>query len=730
MLTRLPAPDAVVVGALLAWWIFSPAFHDDGWVVARERTFSSSGGFASYYNAFGVHLPGDYWLEWLQHWLVESTSGLVFLRVPALLCLAATWVLARWILSRIVPTSTPHDRVVLWTLASAFLVGAFAWGMTLRPEPVTALLVTAVLACIIRFRERGMAAPLAALAILLPFALTGHHAAVVAFAPLLVASPSLVDWGRSHIAEASTIAASAFALFALLVFVDSDLEQRRADAETLASVTGASWRGEIQRYTSLEVFPFGTPLRRAFVALTLLTVLAFLLRRGRKTHPVLGIPAASLGLSLLLLIATPSKFPWHFGALIGVAAVALAAEIVRLRHESRSPIRSVARPLIAIGAAVLAVAWSWTPRTGWSTLDLRTLDWKPGIETWLPVATMATALPIVLLAAAAIGGFFRDRAALLRAPWRTAVWTVPIVAVPLLAFTFVVLAADAVRTDSWTLTRQNLGALRGDAGCGLADATLVPTAMSPYSQFPARRSESRALAIWTPPTPLAGLPRFSLGPGEREAVNSPWFRIGREERFGLYVAGTPRSSDRLGLEWGLVRQREVQTLGSDLVPTAFSAEAGASLPWRFVSAGELPPAARKANVVRVTLRSDAAPGAALAVTAPVRYTAKPLATLLDRGGSRPLVFPNLVTYVPCVELPRLGSGIVEVPSHIVIPADASSPVREPASSPFVGVLDLYELERLPLADSANPPDDVAVFRVDRQIPGAKEAPPMPATAGG
>jgi hypothetical protein len=73
---------------------------------------------------------------------------------------------------------------------------------------------------------------------------------------------------------------------------------------------------------------------------------------------------------------------------------------------------------------------------------------------------------------------------------------------------------------------------------------------------------------------------------------------------------------------------------------------------------------------------------------------------------------------------------VEVPSHILVPADTASPVREPDSSPFAGVLDLYELERLPLADSAIQAEDIAVFRVDRDIAGAKEAPPIRATVGG
>jgi hypothetical protein len=52
------------------------------------------------------------------------------------------------------------------------------------------------------------------------------------------------------------------------------------------------------------------------------------------------------------------------------------------------------------------------------------------------------------------------------------------------------------------------------------------------------------------------------------------------------------------------------------------------------------------------------------------------------------------------------------------------------TSPFRGVLDLYRLERLPVADSPDPPRDVvAVFAVERRIPGAMEAPPDRTTFG-
>jgi hypothetical protein len=117
------------------------------------------------------------------------------------------------------------------------------------------------------------------------------------------------------------------------------------------------------------------------------------------------------------------------------------------------------------------------------------------------------------------------------------------------------------------------------------------------------------------------------------------------------------------------------------------------------------------------------------VTAPVGYVTESLARALDSSASGSLVFPHLVTYLPCVSQAGLGGGIVEVPSHILVSSDADSPVREPDSSPFAGVLDLYDLERLPVADSAIPPEDLSVFRVNRVIPGATEAPPMQSTVG-
>ena len=66
-----------------------------------------------------------------------------------------------------------------------------------------------------------------------------------------------------------------------------------------------------------------------------LTVVAFLTRRrDQRSDALLDLPSASIGVGLLLLFVTPDKWPWHFGPLLGIAAVASPQ---RLRACGRTP---------------------------------------------------------------------------------------------------------------------------------------------------------------------------------------------------------------------------------------------------------------------------------------------------------------------------------------------------------------------------------------------------------
>jgi hypothetical protein len=721
--------DACIAVVLLGWWVLSPAFWDDGWTVARQGAYSTSGGFSNYYDSFGASLPLGYWLEWAQHWLTQYTTMVLAYRMPALLCLAATWIVCRWILARIASPGG-QSSVVLWTFAASFAVGAMAWGMTLRQEPVVALLVAGAMACTIRFVESKTIAPLAIGAALVPLAVTAHPAGIVSIAPLLIVAPQVIRWARSRPAPAATILASTMALALVLAFIGSDVTQRRTDALTVRgySTTVVDWRDETTRYDLLSrsgssrIDGYGTPVRRASVALILLALLAFFLRPRVRDRTLLDLPAASLGVALLLLIATPSKWPWHFGALIGLAALAVAAETTRFRAVGARSSSWNARPFFAIGAVILALAWSWLPNSrSWNALDLRTMDWP------VPSMTLVIVLPFVVLVGVFVLLTRRNTERRDQAPWRIAYWTLPVLAIVLILFPAVVLVADTARTSSWTLTRQNLDAIKGNVACGLADDLLVPVRGSARPVSTVGAVEARSTPAWVPDAPVANLPRFALGPTRDESSPSPWFEL-PERRVGLFVAGLQGSTETLALEWGRLGPRGVDEVGTTRIVLPAAPEFSTINPWRFLAAAELPPRKPRADAVRIELPGAAAYGAAVAVTAPVVYRSEPLRTRIEGDKARSLVFPNLRMYFPCVHLPRLNGGIVDVPGSIVVTSDATSPIRWPGSSPFAGILNLYPVKRLPVADSDNPPVDLVAFEVERRIPGAELAPPIAATS--
>jgi hypothetical protein len=119
---------------------------------------------------------------------------------------------------------------------------------------------------------------------------------------------------------------------------------------------------------------------------------------------------------------------------------------------------------------------------------------------------------------------------------------------------------------------------------------------------------------------------------------------------------------------------------------------------------------------------DARSGSAVAVTAPVTYATESLEQRL-RSGAPALVQPDVLTFLPCARLPKLANGIAGVPRTLVTSSLSPSPVRFPGSSPFAGLLDMYAVSRLSLADSKNPPDSIVVFELDDHIRGATIAEP-------
>ncbi len=467
--TARDASDAVVVGTLLVWWIVAPTLWDDGWYWTEHRTFDEIGEFNLYYRGWGLSVPLGYWIEWLRHWVIGSTSDLVVMRLPTLFAVLLTWPLCRWCVRSVVPG--PPTSVVRWTLAGAFLVGATAWGMTLRLEPFVGLLAVTAIAAMIRFSRTPGLMPLTIAGSAVVLAVTAHPTGILVAAPLLVSVPRVVTWLRAggHSAALSLGALLLVGLaFALILFtLDADLATRLATARDLRDVETHSfpWWREYVRYTTFDALGGGTTIRRLSLVLVLLPVIALVTRRRPDRTGVSVLPARTVAVALLLLAFIPSKWPWHFGAFVGMAAIAATAEVARLIRERTQPGRLDVRFVAAMAVlpAVVLVAWSAPGRWGAASV-LQTATWRDGFNayTWLAVLLLVVVVAVV------------DRARLrrqkLRAGERLSTitgWAITLVSFAAVGVTVAILVIDAA-ISSWSPTRQNLEALVGGKTCGFA----------------------------------------------------------------------------------------------------------------------------------------------------------------------------------------------------------------------------------------------------------------------
>jgi hypothetical protein len=651
---KLGARDAVVFSAVGAWWLLSPLQHDDGWVRARQTNSLASGGFSNYFEHWGANLPLATWLEWLQHLEVAHTTELALHRLPAVVALLATWLVCRSCLSRRLGANGERNRLAWWSATLVFASGAVAFGITLRPEPVVALLAVTVLACCLRYVEKPAVEPLVPAILLCGLAVTVHPSGVVAAAPLLVCLGRIVRdvRGRAGISPASL--ASLFPIGAawalLLAYLDSDTTHRGADSDLIRAGGGhgAGVFQEFERYARLSDGG-ASPLRRMVVAVLLLTAAAFLTSRFRRRALADLLPAASVTLGLVFLALTPSKWIWHFGGLIGICAVAIGVETQRLAATDMSRLRKAA---IATAVASAAV-WASFEAIEWGVMDTVWVHWSH-----VPAPYVAA----VLVAAAGVYGAGR-----LQRLHRPELALLPAVVGSLVAVTVLLFSVDALAGHGWTPSRQAVSSLFGRDACGVASDVEVDV-------------------------PEGRPPVSSILEGSRW---SQWYELhGRS--VGVFVGGSWASDDGLLVSWG-----RRTSGGVDAVRPGF-ADLGQASPgpnpaqWRFVSEAGFPRRPLRADVVRLRVVS-ARGNANVAVTRPVPYSRVSLSSLLGRRGTRSLVSPYLFEATPCARPMVLAHGTARPPRYLV--DSVPIPSLTNFTSPILWVSSVLTLERLPLETS-------------------------------
>jgi hypothetical protein len=641
-----PAPqDGLVATTLVVWWLLAPLQADDGWVRARQLNSVASGGLSNYYRDWGANLPLGTWLEWLQHFLLAHTSALAYERLPALVALMLTWLACRWCLVRLLGTRPARRDIAWWSSALAFAVGAVAFGMTLRPEPLIALLAVGALACAIAFVKAPSLSPLTLALLLGVLAITIYPSGIVAAAPLMLCIPTAIRSARWRagipplrlaallpIGAASTI---------LLVFLDAD-KTTWDESRTLGRASGSHGKGildEVERYRHLAD-DGASPLRRLFVALLLLLGLAFLVGWLRRRPVARSLPSASVALALVLLVLTPSKWLWHFGGLVGLCAVAVGFEVHRLSNAQMSRFDRVLLLVPLVGASV----WSATTAYSWGPLDVGSIDWNR-----VPAFFLAAVL--LALGAAHIAG----RVGLVR----TATYAVlPAVLLCLLVVTLLAFTVDAAATNGWTTARQTVSSLVGRDGCGVATDVDV------------------------------ALPRS--GAGVIVDRSHSWFPASRRP-IGVFLGGSWSRDTKLIVEWGRSTSSGTRIIRSGPANLHEANVGTEPASWRFVAEPSFPRRPRDATLVRFAVRPAGKPSGA--VSAPQQFVWTPLDALASAPGVSTLAAPTVLPALPCARLPKLEYGVAEAPD-VIINFDFCTRVRK-FSCTFTGVPNIFDLERLP-----------------------------------
>jgi hypothetical protein len=456
------------------WWIVAPTFSDDGWVWAEHRVFADVGANNVYLDLWGINSPTGFWFEWLRHWADGSTSELVFARVPSLFCLVVTWFLCRHGLRRSVGEKA--SAFVQWNLAAAFLVGAMAWGMTLRPEPFMSLFVLVSLIGMLAFEKTPHPRMLGVAVAMTVLAATAHPVGLLAAAPLIAGLPQVARWVLAswrRVFDCLVVVVAAVALGLVVFALNSDLSARLADFQIAqnGNFHSVPWWREYLRYTQFDSNGGETPLRHLSLALLIFPLLAYVARGRKRRVGISSLPARTLAVGLLLLALVSSKWPWHFGALWAAGAIAAAVEVERLIREREGVKGRIHQKwmLLAFGGAAV---WAWGATGKWTAwLDLQRLTWA---DAFGARGYGLVVIPLLLSGALVLRSFWKRRGKGLNVLSSGVAWMVPVVSAALISVTVVTLAVDAA-ISQWSPTRQNLGALVGRAGCGLGDQLQGPT---------------------------------------------------------------------------------------------------------------------------------------------------------------------------------------------------------------------------------------------------------------
>ncbi|MCG7594689.1 arabinosyltransferase domain-containing protein [Mycobacterium sp. PSTR-4-N] len=399
--------DLGVIGGLLIWHVVGATSSDDGYNLTMARVAGEAGYTTNYYRYFGAsEAPFDWYQSVLAHLASISAAG-VWMRLPATLAGIGTWlIISRCLLPRL-GRRVAANRVATWTAAAVFLAAWLPFNNGLRPEPLIAFAVVAILMLVEWTLGTRRLWPSAVAIVIAMFSVTLAPQGLVALAPLLVGARGItrvVSSRRRTDGFAATLLplVAAVSLVSVIVFRDQTLATV-AESVRIKYVVGPTipWYQEFLRYYYLTVEESvdGSLTRRFAVLVLLLCVFGLimvLLRRGRVPGAVSGPVwrlTGSAAIGLLLLTLTPTKWAVQFGAFAGLAGAlggVTAFAFARVGLHSR---RNLA---LYVTALLFVLAWATSGINGWFYVGNYGVPWfdKQPVIAHFPVTTIFLVLAI------------------------------------------------------------------------------------------------------------------------------------------------------------------------------------------------------------------------------------------------------------------------------------------------------------------------------------------------
>src|SRR5262249_54050242 len=151
---------------------------------------------------------------------------------------------------------------------------------------------------------------------------------------------------------------------------------------------------------------------------------------GRSGQLSDRLPAASVGVGLLLLAPVPSKWIWHFGEFMGLCTVAMTIEARRIAAAMTRAWRARVQSVSILVGVLGTTVWAMSNPEPWGPIDVRATSWRqiPYVEASL----LVPALGLVVMAVISASRRTRDPLRVYRA---VALWCVPLAVAPALLLT-------------------------------------------------------------------------------------------------------------------------------------------------------------------------------------------------------------------------------------------------------------------------------------------------------